>query len=313
MAGLIEIQQASTPIAVAGSAPTIEVGVPAASTPANISGTATFIPVFDAADSIDDSPLFIDDVVTPTKITIPINVEVTDSDLILIAPNAGNGGLVSSPDLILRANYDADATAGITPTGFDAVIRHVMLVGGASPNSKLSFFLAGAEQFNIQKTATSVVFSRTDFTKAFLQLDTNRATLAYGGGNLSVNSVGSIELISVGFTRAHYNVSGTGRVQWRSTIVDSGTAVGFTHFASGLDKDSFTAGALHTKWIDAGSDQILALLPDGVVDFLPSDALGGGAAPTFGTIGGTGPATAAQSKWLKIKIGGVDHWLPAWV
>lgn len=42
-------------------------------------------------------------------------------------------------------------------------------------------------------------------------------------------------------------------------------------------------------------------------------ALGGGAAPTFGTIGGTGPATAAQNTWARFKdSGGNAFWVPAW-
>lgn len=41
-------------------------------------------------------------------------------------------------------------------------------------------------------------------------------------------------------------------------------------------------------------------------------ALGGGAAPTFGTIGGSGPAAAAQNSWLKVKINGTDSYLAVW-
>ncbi len=42
-------------------------------------------------------------------------------------------------------------------------------------------------------------------------------------------------------------------------------------------------------------------------------ALGGGAAPTFGTIGGSGPATAAQNTWAELKdSAGVTFWVPAW-
>jgi hypothetical protein len=41
--------------------------------------------------------------------------------------------------------------------------------------------------------------------------------------------------------------------------------------------------------------------------------LGGGVAPTFGTIGGTGPATAAQNSWMRvIDSAGVAFWVPAW-
>lgn len=41
-------------------------------------------------------------------------------------------------------------------------------------------------------------------------------------------------------------------------------------------------------------------------------ALGGGAAPTVGTIGGSGPATAAQNSWLKILINGTASFIPVW-
>lgn len=42
-------------------------------------------------------------------------------------------------------------------------------------------------------------------------------------------------------------------------------------------------------------------------------ALGGGAAPTFGTIGGSGPATAAQNTWMRVLDStGAAFWVPAW-
>lgn len=41
-------------------------------------------------------------------------------------------------------------------------------------------------------------------------------------------------------------------------------------------------------------------------------ALGGGSAPTFGTIGGSGPAVAAQNSWVKTIRNGVTLYLPAW-
>lgn len=41
-------------------------------------------------------------------------------------------------------------------------------------------------------------------------------------------------------------------------------------------------------------------------------ALGGGGAPTFGTIGGTGPATAAQSEWVEIWTQNGKRFIPAW-
>jgi len=45
----------------------------------------------------------------------------------------------------------------------------------------------------------------------------------------------------------------------------------------------------------------------------PLVALGGGAAPTFGTIGGSGPATGAQNSWMRIiDSTGATFWVPAW-
>lgn len=42
-------------------------------------------------------------------------------------------------------------------------------------------------------------------------------------------------------------------------------------------------------------------------------ALGGGAAPTVGTIGGSGPATAAQNSWMRVlDSNGVAFWVPVW-
>jgi len=41
-------------------------------------------------------------------------------------------------------------------------------------------------------------------------------------------------------------------------------------------------------------------------------ALGGGAAPTLGTIGGTGPATAAQNEWLPVATQNGQRFIPLW-
>lgn len=41
-------------------------------------------------------------------------------------------------------------------------------------------------------------------------------------------------------------------------------------------------------------------------------ALGGGAAATLGTIGGSGPTTAAQSGWMKVVLNGATRYIPVW-
>lgn len=58
----------------------------------------------------------------------------------------------------------------------------------------------------------------------------------------------------------------------------------------------------YALWIDAGLFRL-----DGKVNN------GGGSAPTFGTIGGTGPTTAGQSGWQKYNSDGTDYFIPVWV
>lgn len=57
----------------------------------------------------------------------------------------------------------------------------------------------------------------------------------------------------------------------------------------------------YSLWVGAGPMR----LDDGV-------ALGGGAAPTLGTIGGSGPAATAQNQWLRINISGTNYFIPVW-
>lgn len=73
-------------------------------------------------------------------------------------------------------------------------------------------------------------------------------------------------------------------------------------------------------WIATQNNGSVVLFPGngaastGLVDFhYAATALGGGAAPTLGTIGGSGPTTAAQKAWLAIKVDGTPMWMPVWV
>jgi hypothetical protein len=58
----------------------------------------------------------------------------------------------------------------------------------------------------------------------------------------------------------------------------------------------------------------IALSTTGALSFagLNTQGAGGGAAPTFATIGGSGPAAAAQWGWIPITINGTVTWLMGW-
>lgn len=106
-------------------------------------------------------------------------------DTFWIADDAANNAVVDSPDLILRANHDADAGGGVTPTAFDALIRHNMLTAGASPTSQLDFLVNGAVRLSLPSVApptytlnATVVLDRTLLASASATTINNNNVLA---------------------------------------------------------------------------------------------------------------------------------------
>ena len=74
-----------------------------------------------------------------------------------------------------------------------------------------------------------------------------------------------------------------------------------------ISNPSGGSGINAALWVTAGLSRF-----DGRVDINNGIALGGGAAATLGTIGGSGPTAAAQAQWLEVDIGGTAHWIPVW-
>lgn len=81
-----------------------------------------------------------------------------------------------------------------------------------------------------------------------------------------------------------------------------------------------TLGGISTL-LTSGSDNSLTLSQAGPLKIGSNDiqhmkalvALGGGAAPTVGTIGGSGPASAAQNSWMRfLDSAGNACWIPVW-
>ena len=65
--------------------------------------------------------------------------------------------------------------------------------------------------------------------------------------------------------------------------------------------------------VQTSSDLRITPSGSGVIDFhYATVALGGGVAPTLGTIGGSGPAAAAQNSWLKVQVNGTASYIPIW-
>jgi hypothetical protein len=86
--------------------------------------------------------------------------------------------------------------------------------------------------------------------------------------------------------------------------------VNYLQAAGGL---TGAAVVLSAQGTDANIDIRETPKGTGVMDWnYATVALGGGAAPTLGTIGGSGPAAAAQFGWGKMKYQGVVTFFPVW-
>jgi hypothetical protein len=80
--------------------------------------------------------------------------------------------------------------------------------------------------------------------------------------------------------------------------------------------DSFVTVASGTVTIASTSNGDILLSPNGTGDIKwgkANIALGGGAGATLGTIGGSGPASAAQNSWIRAKDStGANIWIAVW-
>lgn len=83
-----------------------------------------------------------------------------------------------------------------------------------------------------------------------------------------------------------------------STITETATV--YIEGAPALGANALFTNA-YTFWVD-----------DGVTRLDSGVALGGGSTPTLGTIGATGPATAAQNEWIEIHTQNGARFVPAW-
>ncbi len=104
----------------------------------------------------------------------------TGKTILYRGTTATNGQANDSPTLRLEAQYDADATAGVTATVRNALLLHDMVTAGASPKSHLDFAIGavGAEA-------------------TILELENNNATLtAYLYGGLKCPQATTIETTS---------------------------------------------------------------------------------------------------------------------
>jgi hypothetical protein len=107
-----------------------------------------------------------------------------------------------------------------------------------------------------------------------------------------------------------------GAVLTGSATVTAGAAAGDIILPNARSFSALNAGASAAiQLVGLGATNIM-ILGNGSIDIewnKPNVAMGGGAAPTVGTIGGSGPAAAAQRNWLRfIESDGTASFIPVW-
>ena len=146
-----------------------------------------------------------------------------------------------------------------------------------------------------------------------------------GGGSVSLSLWGFSSPVMAGFgTDSNHDIqfqtNGTGHLRlkaggnlWQASNSSHAftSASNMTTADTGISRSAAGIVAIGTS--DTVGDATGTLFCSTVKFNTALVTLGGGAAPTFGTIGGSGPATAAQNSWLLLKDStGASFWVPAW-
>lgn len=201
---------------------------------------------------------------------------------------------------------DGIANNALTLQNVAAATMGVTIIGNANANAGGTIVATGAAN-------TRLVLASNGTSDVLIANGggiggSNQPALSIGGTNaqLVADASGFLILKSGGNLTIRANGVTTGIVAFSSL---NGTTNGlfFQTSASGTGSQILATGG------DANVDLRLAMTGTGVLDLrYATTALGGGAAPTLGTIGGSGPATAAQNSWLQLKINGTVSYLPVW-
>jgi hypothetical protein len=162
-----------------------------------------------------------------------------------------------------------------------------LAVGYALTNPTAGKLSVGASTFNLDYLAGSPTIYFDQGSGHYIQVASNIMNFGISSSIVGTIQAGGFRLIS-------------GSAATPSLAFISGTTTGLI-YNSGLGL------------VAAGTER-LRIRDDGDIQWgVALVALGGGAAPTLGTIGGSGPGTAAQNSWMRVRDnGGNAFWVPVW-
>lgn len=217
----------------------------------------------------------------PTFAAVSLTADVSG---ILAGANGGTGNgffAVTGPMASLKTFTFPDASSTIlTTNALVTVAQGGTGVGTLASNGVLYGNGTGAVQVTAQGGANTV-------------LTANAGAPSFSTAP-TLTSLAATSFLSVGSPAAaagQVRIVNAGTVAWRNAANGADITLG----VDTSDTLALGTGAADIQWQK------------------PLVALGGGAAATLGTIGGSGPATAAQNSWMRVKdSAGIAFWVPAW-
>jgi hypothetical protein len=235
-------------------------------------------------------------VVTPQVTSTGQLTFQANSVTVWVILGGGNGSLIPAADNAVdlgitgtsRVRSGFFGTSVVTPLVDTGSAASLILQPNATPTLKI--VAVGSTNFaNVQGAATT--FAPVIFANGS---DTNISMI------FSSKGTGSLDFATEGTFTGDINSNRV--VQFR--VIDT---PGATRFLT-------ATGSTTNPVLDASAGAIR--LSAGTADIQwgkANVAVGGGASPTFGTIGATGPAAAAQRNWLRfIESDGTASFIPVW-
>lgn len=203
-----------------------------------------------------------------------------------------------------------------TDTGFYRATANTLgFAGGATQ----VFQMASDQALGVDGTATAPGLAYISDTDSGLYRVTANTLALVAGATEAIRLTGSLVNTRsiVPFTAT--SVLGTGATPWlvingEFMLTGNGSLAGPSYtFISDTDTGLYRSAADIIGIANGGTASLL-INTSGVIDFVRGQqkALGGGTAPTLGTIGGTGPASQAQAGWIAVAINGTAAYLPYW-
>lgn len=212
------------------------------------------------------------------------------NNVYVVGRNGANSGDIN----LIAANTVNDVIVGDTNAA-----NHITL--SIASGGLLTFNGITASFPALKRSGTALEVKLAD-DSAYTQLNTGNVI---GQGTVQIAGFDNVQATT-------YVLSGSG----------SAPSSGAVRLPNGQSISSVTTGVVTRPILKMNASDQVEIGDGGIPVFLDGSdikwgkalvALGGGAAPTLGTIGGSGPATAAQNTWLRVLDStGAAAWIPVW-